>query len=67
MKIIIAIALALMVTGCASFIEKNACLFPGDETGYSRTCTSVGRWARSDLDSLQKTQKSPAMAPGFFA
>jgi hypothetical protein len=38
MKIIVAIALALMLTGCASFIEQNACLFPGDETGYSRSC-----------------------------
>jgi uncharacterized protein YceK len=38
MKIVIAIAFVLMLSGCASFIEKNACLFPGDETGYSRTC-----------------------------
>jgi hypothetical protein len=38
MKIVIAIAFVLMLSGCASFIEKNACLFPGDETGYSRPC-----------------------------
>jgi hypothetical protein len=38
MKIILAIALALTLSGCTSFIEHNACLFPGDETGYSRTC-----------------------------
>jgi hypothetical protein len=36
---IIAVALALTLTGCASFIEKNARLFPGDETRYSRLCT----------------------------
>jgi hypothetical protein len=37
-KIIAALVLALTLSGCASFIENNRCLFPGDETGYSRPC-----------------------------
>jgi hypothetical protein len=37
-RLITIIALALTLSGCATFIEKNACLFPGDETGYSRPC-----------------------------
>jgi hypothetical protein len=38
-RTLITIALTLTLSGCASFIEKNACVFPGDDTGYSRTCT----------------------------